>query len=114
MTALAEHQQELSEEYQCLDFKQFSDTIIQVLENVADTFQHQQSLQPLPDLDRHLEAIHDHIEQLYTDRVSYTTASRTLTHISRTVQERTPISASLDQISYEIKSIHSAIARLQQ
>jgi hypothetical protein len=85
-----------------------------VLENLANTLQHQQLLQPLPDLDRHLEAIHDHIEQLYSDRASDAPASRTLTQISRAVRERTPISAGLDQISYEIKSIHSAIARLQQ
>ncbi len=114
VTALAEHQRELSEEYQCLDFKQFADTVVQVLENVAATFQHRQILQPLPDLDRHLEAIHDHIEQLYIDRLSDATTSRTLTQISRAVRERTPISASLDQISYEVKSIHSAIARLQR
>lgn len=113
VTALAEHQGELSEEYQCLDFKQFVDTVVQVLENAANTLQHQQLLQPLPDLDRHLEAIHDHIEQLYSNRTSADTASCTLTQISRAARERTPISAGLDQISYEIKSIHGAIARLQ-
>lgn len=113
--ALEEHYRELSEEYQCLSLKQFADTTVQILENVADTLHYHQPLQPLPDLDRYLEAIHNHIEQLYADRASDAsniTTSRTLSYIPRMVRERTPISTSLDQISYETKSIYSAIGRL--
>jgi len=113
VTALAEQRQELSQADQCSEFKQFADAIVQVLENVADALQ-QGSLQPLPDLDRHLEAIHDHIEQLHADRASDATDPDTSTHTWRAVRERTPISASLAQIAHEVRSIRSAIARLQQ
>jgi uncharacterized membrane protein YccC len=112
VTVLAEHHQELSEDYQCLDFRQFADTIVQVLENIMDALQHRKLLNPLPDLDRHLEAIHDHIEQLHTNRAL--NSGETPSQILQAVRERTPISSGLDQISYEIKRIHSAIARLQR
>ena len=35
VTTLAEHRRELSGEYQCPDFKQFADAIVQVLENIS-------------------------------------------------------------------------------
>jgi uncharacterized membrane protein YccC len=119
VTALAEHRQELSQAYQCDEFKQFADAIVQVLENVVDTLQ-QGALQPLPDLDRHLKAIHNHIEQLHRDakqfsleenRTLNTADLDTLTYTSRTLRESTPVSANLEQIAYEIRNIHSAIAR---
>ncbi|PSB03303.1 FUSC family protein [Merismopedia glauca] len=114
VTALAEHRQELRGEYQCLDFQEFANAIVQVLENVADSLPQKQSPQPLPDLDRYLEAIHDHIEQLHADRASeFATDPDTPTHTLQAVRERTPISTGLDQIAYEITNIHSAIARLQ-
>ncbi len=113
VTTLAEHRQELSREYQCLDFNQFADAIVQILENAADVLQHRQPLQPLPNLDRYLEAIHNHIERLHRDRALTVTNADAQTHTLQAIRERTPISAGLDQIAYEITSIHSAIARLQ-
>jgi uncharacterized membrane protein YccC len=114
VTVLAEHHRELSEGYQCIDLKQFADAIVQVLENAVDALHHQQLLLPLPDLDRHLDAIHSHIEQLYDNHSMPTATTDTPIQVLQAVRERTPISASLDQVSYEIKSIHSAIARLQR
>jgi hypothetical protein len=76
---------ELSEGYQCLDFKQFADAIVQVLENAVNALHHQQLLLPLPDLDRHLEAIHDPIEQLYNNHAMPTTTTDTPTQILQAV-----------------------------
>jgi uncharacterized membrane protein YccC len=112
VTALADHRQELSEKYQCPEFKQFADTIVQILENGADALQQQQTLQSLPDLDRALEGIHNHLNQLQTAHTSVEIGSRTSTQILRAVRERTPVSVGLDQIAYEIKNIHHAIAQL--
>jgi uncharacterized membrane protein YccC len=112
VTALADHRQELSEKYQCLEFKQFADTIVQVLENGADALQQQQTLQSLPNLDRALEGIHNHLNQLQMAHTSVEIGSRTSTQILRAVRERTPVSVGLDQIAYEIKNIHHAIAQL--
>jgi uncharacterized membrane protein YccC len=113
VTALAEHRQELSETFQCLDFIQFSDAISRALENAAAALKHCQSPQPLPNLDHHLEAIHEHIRRLYDDRDLDASAKHISTHFSQAILERTPISAGLDQIAYEIKSIHGAIMRLK-
>jgi hypothetical protein len=109
VTALAEHRQELSEAFQCHDFSQFADAIIRALENEAAALKYRQSPQPLPNLDHYLEAIHEHIRRLYDDH----TLDITATHFSQAILERTPISAGLDQIAYEIKSIHGAIMRLK-
>lgn len=112
VTALADHRQDLSGKYQCPEFKQFADMIVQVLENGAAALK-QESLQPLPDLESYLEGIHNHLNQLQTVQAS-AAGSVTPTQIYRAVRERTPVSISLEQITYEIKNIHSAIAHLQQ
>ncbi|BAY49345.1 hypothetical protein SAMD00079811_69740 [Scytonema sp. HK-05] len=112
---LAEHRRELSGEYQCPDFKQFADAIVQVLENLADALQQGQPPRSLPALDPYLEAIHDHIEQLHANRVSELAADLgTATPTLQAIRERTPISTELDRIAQEITSIHSAIVRLQE
>jgi uncharacterized membrane protein YccC len=108
VTALAEHRHDLQGQYQCPDFKPFTDVIIQSLETATTALNQRQPPQSLPDLDRYLDAIHTHIQHLQTDRPSAATATQTL----QAIQERAPISASLDQITYEIKNIHSAIAHM--
>lgn len=113
VTALAEHRWEFRGEYQCPAFKQFADTIVQVLENAANALQQQQPLQPLPDLDRPLSAIHNHIESLHTSQSSFAAASGISSQSSQAVQEQTPISAGLDQIAREVTNLHRAISRLQ-
>lgn len=113
VTALAEYRQELSDEYQEPDFKQFADTIVQVLENAANALQQRHPLQPLPDLDRHLDAIHTHLEQFQVTHAAHATALNTSNATLQTVRERALISASLEQLAQEIQSIHSAIIRLQ-
>lgn len=114
VTALADHRQELSGKYQCPEFTQFADMVVQVLENGADSLQQRQTLQSLPDLDRVLDGIHHHLNQLQTAHTSVTPGSRTSTQIFHAVRERAPVSVGLDQIAYEIKNIHHAIAQLSQ
>jgi uncharacterized membrane protein YccC len=114
VTTLVEHRRELSGEYQCPDSKQFSNAIVQVLENLADALQQGQPPRPLPDFDPYLEAIHDHVEQLHAARASELGSnSGTATPTLQAIRERTPISTELDRIAQEITSLHSAIVRLQ-
>lgn len=113
ITTLVEHRQELSGEYQCPDFKQFTDTIVRVLENLADTLPQGQSPRPLPDLAPNLEAIRDHVERLHTERASeFASDSSTTTPTLQAIQEHTPIYTELEQIAREIACIHGAIARM--
>ncbi|HEY9598867.1 MAG TPA: FUSC family protein [Cyanophyceae cyanobacterium] len=115
VTTLAEHQRQLSGEYQCADFKRFTDAIVQILENLANALERGQPPQPLPELDTYLEAIHEHIEQLHSDRLSELAINpSTVTSTRQAVREQTPISIQLDRIAYEVKSMHCAIARLQE
>lgn len=88
VTALAEQRQELNQEYQRFEFKQFTNTIVQVLEDIADALQQRQTPHPLPDIEHHFKAIHNPIDQLDTK--------------------------GFDQIAYEVMSIHCAISRLQK
>jgi hypothetical protein len=115
VTTLAEHQRKLSGEYQCADLKRFTDAIVQILENFANALEQGQPLQPLPELDTYLEAIHDHIEQLHSDRISeLATNPSAVTSTRQAVREQTPVSIQLDRIAYEVRSMHCAIARLQE
>ena len=114
VTALAEHRQELSREYQVPDFKQFADAIVQVLENAANALQQQQPLQPLPDLERHLDVVHTYLEQLRAARALDATTPNIPHATLQAVQEHAPIFAGLDQLAQEIKSIHSAIGRWER
>ena len=67
------------------------------------------------ELDTYLGAIHEHIEQLYSDRISeLATNSSTVTPTRQAVREQTPVSTQLDRIAYEVRSMHCAIARLQE
>ena len=87
---------------------------VQGTENLANSLEQGQPLQSLPELDTYLEAIHEHIEQLYSDRISeLATNSSIVTPTRQAVREQTPIATQLDRIAYEVKSMHCAIARLQ-
>ncbi|MEH2245536.1 FUSC family protein [Nostoc sp.] len=115
VTTLAEHLREFSGEYQFTELKQLTDTIVQVLENLADALRQGQPPQPLPALDSYLEAIHNKIEQLHTARLSEIAInSHTLTPTLQAVREQTPLSTELDRIVNEIKVMHCVIARLQE
>ncbi|MEH2173258.1 FUSC family protein [Nostoc sp.] len=115
VTTLAEHLREFSGEYQFPEVKRLADTIIQVLENLADAQGLGQPPQPLPALDSYLEAIHAQIERLHTARLlEITTNSNTLTPTLQAVREQTPLSTELDRIVNEIKVMHCVIDRLQK
>jgi len=115
VTTLAEHLREFSGEYQFPEVKRLADTIVQVLENLADALGQGQPPQPLPALDSYLEAIHKQIEQLHTARLlEIATNSNTLTPTLQAVREQTPLSTELDRIVNEIKVLHCVIARLQE
>ncbi|MBG1261924.1 FUSC family protein [Nostoc commune] len=115
VTTLAEHLREFSGEYQFPEVKRLADTIVQVLENLADVLGQGQPPQPLPALDSYLEAIHYQIEQLHTARLSeIATNYNTLTPTLQAVREQTPLSTELDRIVNEIKVLHCVIARLQE
>ena len=115
VTTLAEHLREFSGEYQFTELKLFTDTIIQILENLADALGQGQPPQPLPALDSYLEAIHNQIEQLHTARLSEIAKnSHTLTSTLQAVREQTPLSTELDRIVNEIQVMHCVIARLQE
>ncbi|MBW4596321.1 MAG: FUSC family protein [Brasilonema angustatum HA4187-MV1] len=115
VTTLAEHLREFSGEYQFTELKPLADTIIQILENLADALRQGQPPQPLPALDSYLEAIHNQIEQLHTARLSeIATNSNTLTPTLQAVREQTPLSIELDRIVKEIKVMHCVIARLEE
>ncbi|BBD65520.1 hypothetical protein NIES4072_08050 [Nostoc commune NIES-4072] len=115
VTTLAEHLREFSGEYQFPEVKRLADTIVQVLENLADALGQGQPPQPLPALDNYLEAIHYQIEQLHTARLSeIATNSNTFTPTLQAVREQTPLSTELDRIVNEIKVLHCVIARLQE
>jgi uncharacterized membrane protein YccC len=115
VTTLAEHRRELSAEYQYPDLKQFTDAIVQVLENLADALQQRQPPQPLPDFEPYLEAIRDRVERLHAERaLEFASNPGTATPTLQVIRERTPISTELDRIAQEITSLHSAIVRLQE
>ncbi|OYD89295.1 hypothetical protein CDG77_19190 [Nostoc sp. 'Peltigera membranacea cyanobiont' 213] len=115
VTTLAEHKREFSGEYQFTELKLLTDSIIQILENLADALGQGQSPQPLPALDSYLEVIHNQIEQLHTARLSEIARnSQTLTSTLQAVREQTPLSTELDRIVNEIKVMHCVIARLQE
>lgn len=115
VTTLAEHLREFSGEYQFTELKRLTDTIIQVLENLADALRQGQPPQPLPALDSYLEAIHNQIQHLHTARLSEIAInSHTLTPTLQAVREQTPLSTELDRIVNEIKVMHCVIARLQE
>ena len=115
VTTLAEHLREFSGEYQFTELKPLADTIIQILENLADALRQGQPPQQLPALDSYLEAIHNQIQQLHTARLSeIATNSNTVTPTLQAVREQTPLSTELDRIVNEIKVMHCVIARLQE
>lgn len=115
VTTLAEHLREFSGECQFVELKRLTDTIVQVLENLADALRQGQPPQPLPALDSYLEAIHNQIEQLHTARLlEITTNFHSSTPTLQAVREQTPLSTELDRIVNEIKVMHCVIARLQE
>lgn len=115
VTTLAEHQRQLSIEYQCADFKQFTDAIVQILEDFTNALQQGKLPQTLPVLDTYLEAIHDHIQKLHSARIlEWATDLSTVTSTKQAIREQTPVSTQLHRIAYEVRSIHCAITRLQE
>ncbi|MDF5710137.1 MAG: FUSC family protein [Nostoc sp. S4] len=115
VTTLAEHIREFSGEYQFTEFNRLTDSIIQVLENLANALQQGQPPQKLPALDNHLEAIHGQIQQLHTARLSEiaTNPNTSITPTLQAVREQTPLSIELERIVNEVKVIHCVIARMQ-
>ncbi|MFN6497770.1 MAG: FUSC family protein [Nostoc sp. DedQUE01] len=115
VTTLAEHMREFSGEYQFTELNRLTDTIIQVLENLADALQQRQPPQQLPALDNYLEAIHGQIQQLHTVRLSEiaTNPNSLTTPTLQAVREQTPLSIELERIVNEVKVIHCVIARMQ-
>ncbi|MBD2495569.1 FUSC family protein [Nostoc sp. FACHB-280] len=112
VTTLAEHLREFSGQYQFTELPQITDTIVQILEDLADSLQQKQSPQPLPPLDNYLEVIHNQIEQLHTARLSEIPRySHTLTPTLQAVREQTTLSTELERIINEIKVIHCVISR---
>ncbi|BAY62873.1 hypothetical protein NIES22_29490 [Calothrix brevissima NIES-22] len=115
VTTLGEHLQEFSGDYQFTELKQLADTIIQILENLAQALQQQQPPLPLPELDSYLEAIHNEIEQLHTVRISeIATNPHVVTPTLQAVREQTTLSTELERIVNEVKIMHCAIALLQK
>ncbi|BBD57979.1 hypothetical protein NIES2109_07470 [Nostoc sp. HK-01] len=114
VTTLAEHLREFSGDYQFTELQQLTDSIVQVLENLADALQQGQPPQPLPDMDNYLELIHNQIDQLHTARLSeIATQSQILTPTLQAVREQTPLSTELERIINEVTVIHCVIARMQ-
>ena len=115
VTTLAEHHREFHTEYQVTNLQPFADTIAQVLENLAFSLEQGLPPQPLPVLTIYLEAIHDHIQELHTARLSELTKNlRQVTPTLQAVREQTPVSTQLDRIAHEVTIMHCAIARLQK
>ncbi|MEH2071143.1 MAG: FUSC family protein [Nostoc sp.] len=116
VTTLAEHIREFSGEYQFTELNRLTDTIIQVLENLAAALQQGQPPQKLPALDNYLEAIHDQIQQLHTARLSEiaTNPNTSTTPTLQAVREQTPLSTELERIVNEVKVIHCVIDRMLQ
>ncbi|AFY42665.1 FUSC family protein [Nostoc sp. PCC 7107] len=114
VTTLAEHLREFSGEYQFTELQQLTDSIVQVLENLADSLQQGMPPQPLPYIDNYLELIHNQITQLHAARLSeIATQSQILTPTLQAVREQTPLSTELERIIHEITVIHCVITRLQ-
>jgi len=115
VTTLAEHIREFSGEYQFSELNRLTDTIIQVLENLANALQQRQPPQQLPPLDNYLEAIHGQIQQLHTVRLSEiaTNPNALTTPTLQAVREQTPLSIELERIVNEVKVIHCVIGRMQ-
>jgi hypothetical protein len=88
--------------------------MIQVLENLVNVLQHNQPLQPLPNIDTLLEEIQDHIQQLHTNRMAeLTTRSHEITPTLQAVRDKTVISTEVARIAHEVCIMHGAIARFQ-
>jgi uncharacterized membrane protein YccC len=115
VTTLTEHLREFSGEYQFTELQRLTDSIVQVLENLADSLQQKQPPQPLPALDDYLEVIHNQIEQLHTAHFSeIATNTHTLTPTLQAIREQTPLSTELERITNEIKVMHCVIKRMQE
>lgn len=91
VATLADHLHESNREYHT-DFQRLADTIVRVLENLADALQQGIAPQPLPALDSDLEAFHNQIEGLHTARISeIATNANTVTPTLQAIREQTPV-----------------------
>lgn len=113
VTTLAEHQREFSGQYRFAALQELTDSMIQILENLADALQYRETPQPLPIINNHLETIHEQTEQLYRARIAEIPQDpQTVTSTLQAVREQTPVFAELERIVNQIKIIHCAIALL--
>ena len=114
VTTLTEHLREFSGQYPMPGLQLFETAIIRVLENLVDVLQHKLPLQPLPNIDTLLEEIHDHIQQLHTNRMAeLTTRPHEITPTLQAVRDKTVISTEVARIAHEVCIMHKAIARFQ-
>lgn len=114
VTTLLEHQREFKVQDQFANIEPFVDTIVQVLENLANCLEKGLTPQPLPDITIHLEAIRDRVQQLHSDRISELSQSRQVTPTLQAVREQTPVSIQLKRIAREVTIMHCTVARLQK
>ena len=110
-TTLLEHQREFNVQEGFANIEQFADTIVQVLENLANCLEKGLPPQPLPDLTIHLEEIHDRVQQLHTDRILELSESRQVTPTLQAVREQTPVSTQLHRIAREVTIMHCTVSR---
>ena len=114
VTTLTEHLREFSGQYPMPGLQLFETAMIRVLENLVDVLQHNLPLQPLPNIDTLLEEIHDHIQQLHTNRMAeLATRPHYITPTLQAVRDKTVISTEVARIAHEVCIMHGAIARFQ-
>jgi uncharacterized membrane protein YccC len=114
VTTLTEHLREFSGQYPMPGLQLFETAMIRVLENLVDVLQDNLPLQPLPNIDTLLEEIHDHIQQLHTNRMAeLATRPHYITPTLQAVRDKTVISTEVARIAHEVCIMHGAIARFQ-
>ena len=115
VTTLAEHYAELSEQYQCSEFNQFTEAVIEILKNLADSLRLGQSPGALPELEGYLRGVREHVEQLHVARIEEISHSEVLeSPLRQTVRDHTPIATEMARIAEEITGLHAAVSRLHQ
>ena len=112
VATLADHLHDSRGEYHT-DFQRLADTIVRVLENLADALQQGIPPQPLPALDSDLEAFHNQIEGLHTARISeIATNPNTVTPTLQAIREQTPVYTQMERIVDKVTVMHCVLAKL--
>ena len=115
LTTLAEHHTELNEQYQCAQFNQFTEAVIEILKDLANSLQLGHSPRALPILEDSLRGVREHVEQLHSARIEEISRTAALeSPLRQTVHDHTPIATEMARIADEITGLHSAISRLQR